>query len=49
MNNLQSFRDAILQLIETYDLTFGEVCGTFEDIKFDLLSCIYFPEEEDDT
>lgn len=42
--NLQAFKDAILQMIEAYDLTFGEICGTFEDIKFELLSEFYSEE-----
>lgn len=35
-NELQNFRDSIYDLIITYNLTFGEICGTFEDIKFSI-------------
>lgn len=45
--NLQSFKDAILQMIEAYEFTFGDICGTFEDIKYELLAEFYSQEDED--
>lgn len=46
---LEIFRDAILDLIIAYDFNFGEVCGTFEDIKFSLWNEMDSIDEEDEN
>lgn len=43
---LQSFKDAIYQLIEAYEFTFGDIVGTFEDIKFELWHDIVSEDED---
>lgn len=46
---LEIFRDAILDLIIAYNFNFGEVCGTFEDIKFSLWNEMDSIDEEDEN
>jgi hypothetical protein len=35
-NELQSFKDSIYDLIDAYNLTYGDICGTFQDIMFEI-------------
>jgi len=44
LKDLQTAKDSIYDIIETYGLNFGEVCGIFEEIKFELLSDFYGEE-----
>ena len=44
-NELQSFKDSIYDLIDAYNLTYGDICGTFQDIMFEIR---YDLEQEDE-
>ena len=42
---LTDIKNGFLEIMESYNLTFGEMCGLFEDIKFDILMALREEEE----
>ena len=42
---LDQVKDIILTTIEEFELTFGEMCGMFDDLKFELWTELQNEEE----